>query len=293
MAWKEQVEGWELENLGENDNGDMIGTGERIFVESPGTFGCLTSLPKIGDKMTNPAGPTTYNNIFCTSIKYKRTHSSGADGLTATISYASPELSTSADQREKDKEAGTFSADLVTLNVQGGTTWFWYLDNAKEGWTTDFPFDIPDVDNGGPCAENLPIAVTQIQRTKRIKFADDAKLDAWMPKVALYGGKVNNDKFLGFNEGQVLVGGITGSKNNGIWEVDIVFIVRLIGGGVTRDDWNMMPSDAEGGVKFHRPVKTIVDISGSDVIASAKAQSYMYEYANIESLLDPDPIPEP
>ncbi len=288
MAWKEQVEGWSLDIQGENLLGYKIGTGERVFVESPGSYGCTTTLPEIDDEMVDPQSSTSYANILCTNINYKRTHSSGANGLTATVSYASPELSGgSAEQREEDKGAGSFSADLVTLNVQGGTTWFWYTKNAQDGATTVFPFDIVN-DNGGPCAENLPIAVTQIQRTKRIRFEDDAALDAWMPKVALYGGKLNNADFLGFKKGQVLVGGITGSMNGGVWDVDVVFIIRLIGNGIEKDDWNYMPSDAGGATLFHRPVKTIAEVSPppGPGLVTALAQSYMYGYAAIEELLE-------
>jgi len=286
MAWKELSLEWELELNGFNTLGDQIGTGTRVFEESAGSFGCTTTLPEVGDSMYDPYSTTTYSNIVCTSINYKR-RGTGADGLTATASYASPELGGSPSQTDEDKSSGSFSADLVTLNVQGGTTWFWYTDNTKDGATTVFPFDIVN-DNGGPCAENLPIAITQIQRTKRVQFEDDAALDAWMPNVALYGGKLNNADFLGFKKGQVLVGGITGSKNGGIWDVDIVFIVRLIGNGITQDDWNYMPSDAEGATLFHRPVKTIAEISPGAGLVTANAQSYMYGYAAIEELLDVD-----
>lgn len=295
MAWKEQVEGWTLDIQGETVDGYKIGSGERTFIETADST-CSSTLPEIGDTMYDPASATEYVNIFCTNINLKRTHSSGDYGLTATISYTSPELaSPSGAQRETDNAAGTFSADLVALNVQGGTTWFWYTNNATDGATQVFPISpIPAADLGGPCAENLPLTVMQIQRTKRIQFDDDAALEAWMPKVQTYGGKVNSAAMLGFAKGQVLLGGISGSMNNGKWDIDIVFICRKVtDAAITQDDWNYMPSAAEGAVTYHRPMKANPEISPGAGFLQADGQGWMYGYADIALILDTDPPPAP
>lgn len=283
MPWKEKVDEWEL-TITDNVDGVAIGSGKRIFIESPDTT-CTTTLPSIGDSFINPVGNVTYSGIKCSSINYKRTHSAGANGLTATVDYVSPELQQSQEQQREDREAGSFNADIVTLNVQGGTTWWWYIDNAQSGTAVNFPIDVSD---GGPCAENLPLTVMQIQRTKRITFNSDNALDAWIPKIQEYGGKLNDSDFLGFSPGQVLLGGVTGSKNNGKWDVDIVFIIRRVNDdSVTEDDWNYMPSDANGETVYNRPVKsTIIHVTEGQGYVIAEGHKFMYDYADISKILE-------
>lgn len=291
MAYKEQVEGWELSIQGQVYVSGVltwIGTGSRVFVGTPSST-CTTTLPDIGDTMVNPQNGESFTGIICTEKNFKRTHTTDGNGLTCTVSYSSSgEGGASEDRRVEDNAAGTFSADLVTLNVQGGTTWFWYTNNAADGATTAFPLaPIPAGDLGGPCAENLPLTVMQIQRTKRIQFDDDAALEAWMPKVQTYGGKVNSVAMLGFAKGQVLLGGISGSMNNGVWDIDVVFICRKVNDpSVTQDDWNFMPSAAEGAVNYHRPMRAIPLISPGAGFLEADGQSWMYGYADIAQILD-------
>jgi len=289
----EQVEGWELSVTGTGTKN--YGSGSRTFVGVPTSHPCTTALPAIGDTMVNPENAEVFVGIYCTELNYKRTHTTDEAGLTVIASYSS-NTGSSQSQNEEDKEAGSFSADLVTLNVQGATTWFWYTNNAADGATTAFPLEpIPAADIGGPCAENLPISVMQIQRTKRIQFADESDLEAWIPKIQTYGGKLNNAEFLGFAKGQVLLGGISGSMNGGRWDVDVVFIIRKVSdASVTQDDWNFMPTDAAGAVIFNRPMRCIPTLSPGPGFISANGYSYMYEYADISKILDTSaPVPPP
>lgn len=291
MGYKEQVEGWELSIQGQvmiMGVNTWVGTGTRVFVGTDSAV-CNTTLPSIGDTMYNPQNAESFVGIYCTEKNFKRTHSTDGNGLTCTVSYSSRELTSgSSAQREQDNSAGTFSADLVTLNIQGGTTWFWYTDNATDGATAAFPIAgiLPDK-FGGPCAENLPLTVCQIQRTKRIQFDDEADLEAWLPKIQTYGGKVNSVAMLGFNKGQVLLGGISGSMNNGKWDVDVVFICRKVSDPtITQDDWNYMPTAAEGAVTYHRPMKVVPLVSPGAGFLEADGQSWMYGYADIAQILD-------
>jgi hypothetical protein len=287
MGYKEQVEGWELSITGVDLGGIYSGSGTRVFVGSPASD-CNTTLPSIGDAMVDPEPDTavSYPGIVCVEKRFQRTHSTDANGLTCTVTYNSLDKP-DTNQQKVDNASGTFSADIVTLNVQGGTSWFWYTDNTVDGATTTFPIDTLGVDNGGPCSENLPLTVMQIQRTKRITFSSDAALEAWMPKVSVYGGKINDTAMLGFAKGQVLLGAISGSMNNGEWEIDVTFICRKVTDpSITQDDWNYMPSTSEGAVLYHRPVKGTPVISDGAGFVDAVGEAYMYGYADISAILD-------